>query len=245
MTELEAALKAHLASGAALLYPGHESPEEAAAARRVNDLVAAAPPVLCLLAEPWLGQIARQKRHWQILLHCASLHLYSRVLDDAVDEAHACYKKALLRVQPLFFDAVFRLGILAPGLLEEGRQLIGETTEAVLADDATPSALYWGAKNHHLLLIPLFLSGDAAFFRRARAALSASLALLQATDELEQGSCLEAGVYCRLVTEAMKESVHSVLAAGGWPSLGQRLCMESRRLLRMLQNPSPDHQEPS
>lgn len=231
MRDLFEHLRLNLQKQADGLYSADNVGENAK--KRITRLVEASPAVICFLAEPWLGA-GITVRQEQILMHCASLHLYSRVLDDAIDEGEACQKEALLRAQPLFWQAVYGLATLVPHLAEAGQALISETVRGVLANDASPAPCLWGEKNCHLLLIPLFLGDDADFFEQSRAHLRAALGLLQAWDELVQGSCRQTGAFCSLITDAMRDDV-PWLDAHGWKMLASRLCLESRHIINALQ----------
>ena len=135
-----------------------------------------APAFIALLAEPWL-HAGISDRERMLLIDCARIHLYARVLDDAIDEAAPIHRRNLLRAQPLFWEAVQRIGsLVAAPVAEKAVLLIGETVAAVQSDDHQPNPDCWGAKNHHLLLIPLLLSGDGPAYQQCRSGLSTLIA---------------------------------------------------------------------
>ena len=109
-----------------------------------------------------------------------------------------------------------------------------ETVEAVLTDDDAPAPKYWGRKNHHLLLVPLLLSNDAAAFAAAKEPLSDALCLLQAADELDQAATADADVFARLTLETQRRDAIPRLAELGWKSLAWHLCAVVRDMLRRL-----------
>lgn len=234
MMDLEAALASDLAGMAAQLYPYNLALAEQEAWRRITRLVKASPIILAMLAEPWLEELREPAgATYQKLLLCSRLHLYSRVLDDAVDEGLECQKQALLRVQPLFWDCVARLGELEPRLTKRASKVVTATITAVLDNDRCNSPSYWGAKNGHLLLIPLYLGCDVAFFETAWDRLLLCLAILQAGDEFRQGSFRDVGAFCQLVTCAMANV--GWLAEHGWPVLAKKICLDSEKLLNYLE----------
>ena len=234
MNEIGTALRHMLLHEANVLYPRPRPLVFQRAGARLDALADAAPPILCMLAEPWQETIARQPHAREILHCCALVHLYARILDDAVDENLPCHRLALLRAQPLYWRTVARLGQLSSLTADAGVQLVQETIEAVLEDDSMSSPKYWGAKNHHLLLVPLLLSGDAAAFSEARDFLSHALCLLQAADELDQGDTTDADIFLRLALETERRDMILHLAERGWKSLAWHLCTITRELLNRL-----------
>lgn len=216
------------------LYPCPRPPALQRAGARLDALASAAPALLCMLAEPWREAVAGQETAAEILRCCALVHLYARILDDAVDENLPCHRLALLRAQPLYWRAVSRLGRLSSLPPDEGERLVRETVEAVLTDDDAPAPEYWGRKNHHLLLVPLLLSNDAAAFAAAKEPLSDALCLLQAADELDQAATADADVFARLTLETQRRDVIPRLAELGWKSLAWHLCAVVRDMLRRL-----------
>ena len=131
------------------------------AERRLQAVAEHSPAFIALLAEPWLGSDATPQT-LRTLEHCARVHLYARILDDALDENLPIYRNNLLRAQALHWEAVQGLSACTPApLAQQAVQLIAETVAAVQVDNQQRTPLQWGAKNHHLLLSPLLLSGNS------------------------------------------------------------------------------------
>ena len=78
---------------------------------------------------------------------------------DAIDENLPIHRQNLLHVQPLYWHTFYSLGARYPDLNQHSQSLIIETVAAVAEDDKHANPNCWGAKNHHLLLAPLLLSG--------------------------------------------------------------------------------------
>lgn len=217
------------------LYETPDSAAEKMALARLLALANASPAILLMLAEPWSSSldikagVEREK-----LICCARLHLYSRVLDDAVDEGASWQKLALLRIQPLFFETVGRLASISPQLTAAATKIISSTIDAVIANDKKLSPDLWGQKNGHLLLIPLYLSENEEKFWSCRRHLLQALGLLQAWDEYQQGSLSEIKEYCRIITTAMSEV--NWLLENGWQLLAEKLCLEGKRLIGAMDN---------
>ncbi len=217
-----------------VIYPSPRSRISQRAGARLDALAEAAPPILCMLAEPWCEALAKQKRAKEILRCCALVHLYARILDDAVDENLPCHRQALIKAQPLYWRAVSRLGRLSSLPPDETERLIQETIDAVLADDSASMPEYWGRKNHHLLLIPLLLSDDVAVFEEAKGPLSDALCLLQAADELDQGDTTVAGAILHMIQETGHKDLLSFLAERGWKRFAWHLHAIACNLLNRL-----------
>ncbi|MGS3139920.1 hypothetical protein ACB316_17080 [Aeromonas sanarellii] len=204
------------------------------AVARLRALVDAAPAFLLLLAEPWLKDESEDLL--PTLLDCARVHLYARILDDALDESLLPHRIHLLRYQPIFWQTVAGLAVRFPHLQVQCTHLIGETVMAVEADDAGRAPRYWGRKNHHLLLLPLLLSGDDARYHHHRETLSTLISLSQACDEWWQGEL------CPAVTEAVLDIYPSwmeperllSLHRDGWCSASARIIREGQYLLEQI-----------
>jgi hypothetical protein len=204
--------------------------------RRLRDVAEYSPAFLALLGEPWMTSTDAAVS--DTLLQCAYLHLYARVLDDALDENLPVDRLHLLRIQPLFWRAVYGLGARYPALLNPSAALIGDTVLAISADDCAAAPRYWGSKNHHLLLAPLLLSGDDAAYRAVRPGLSSMIAMAQALDEMAQGAMLS-----RELAQAILDSLPAWLEADqvaaleryGWHGAAQRLLRDGRVLLQKLE----------
>lgn len=201
------------------------------ASPRLDALVDVAPGLFACLAEPWEPLNPREK---EIVAHCARLHLYSRALDDALDEGEPEQKTALLRAQPLLWRSIASLTALAPSLADACEKLIAETIEAVIANDREPDPALWGLKNHHLLLAPLILRGDEKGFADARGPLSSALTLLQACEEWIQGTNAPPEAYCEIIVGAADNI--EPLARLGFYGLASRARTEGRALLAAIES---------
>ena len=215
------------------------------AVHRLHEVAQHAPAFMCMLAEPWLAPAdadADAQAVARVLLPCARIHLYARALDDALDENLPHDRLHLLRMQPVFWRAVYALGSHAHDLADASAALILETVDAVARDDRLSMPDCWGAKNHHLLLAPLMLSADSAAYRAARPGLSAMIAVSQALDELRQGALLKpalAGRMLAMLPTWLDASAVAALARHGWSGAARRLLHDGRTLLQQLQQPSP------
>lgn len=207
------------------------------AAYRLDLVAEYSPAFICLLAEPWLRpDITVRQRN--LLIDCARIHLYARVLDDAIDEADPVYRLNLLRAQPLFWQSVQRIGAaVSDSVAQHAVALIDETVAAVLIDDLRRNPDCWGAKNHHLLLIPLLLSDDSSAYRDCRPGLSMLIALVQAGDEWRQGEFnserLQAD-FLTFLTACLDVGQLESLVRHGWQGAAERIVWNARQLLDSL-----------
>ena len=207
------------------------------AACRLEAVAEHSPAFICLLAEPWLRpDITGRQRN--LLIDCARIHLYARVLDDAIDEADPVHRQNLLRAQPLFWHSVQRIGsAVSESVAQQAVALIDETVAAVQIDDRQRNPDFWGAKNYHLLLIPLLLSGDSPAYRDCRTGLSTLIALVQAGDEWRQGEFdserLQADFFAFL-TACLDVGQLESLARHGWRGAAERIVWNARQLLESL-----------
>jgi hypothetical protein len=206
----------------------------------VNRLTAVAdyfPDFLALLAEPWLTEPVADEI-LVTLADCARVHLYARILDDALDENLPIHRLHLLRAQSLLWRACSALAARYPSFQSECSALIDETVDAVQGDDVALNPVRWGPKNHHLLLAPLLLSGNSAAYQACRPGLSALITLVQAGDEWRQGSLDTGPVRTDLLnafpvllnTQGLAE-----LKTHGWHGAADRIVWESRQLIGALQ----------
>lgn len=202
--------------------------KEYAAWLRLDNFCQAASIALPLLAEPWWKSM--DSTDLKIFYLCADMHLYARVLDDAIDEGEPSQEKALLAMQDIYWAAASALSRARPGLSPMARQLIRETTEAACAMLEEPAC--WARKNHHLLLIPLFLSAKRSFFEKHRQSLSLAIGVLQAEDEMRQGNVKNIALLCSYIERAAR--IVPRLAAAGWPLLGERMIQGCRGMLASL-----------
>jgi hypothetical protein len=185
-----------------------------------------------ILAEPLFGTVGEDVG--TTFLACARVHLYARVLDDALDENLPLDRRNLLRIQPLFWHAVHVLGAQYPGQAQAAAALIQTTVEAVERDAAAPRPAEWGRKNFHLLLLPLLLSGDSTAYRKALPGLDAVIALAQAHEEAEQGRLGTPGVRAALaacLTQWLEPDHVDALQRHGWGSAASRLVSDGAALL--------------
>lgn len=200
--------------------------------RRLLDLVDHAPAFMQILAEPLFGPGGEDVG--ATFLACARVHLYARVLDDALDDNLPLDRRNLLRIQPLFWHAVHMLGAQHPAQAQTAAALIHTTVEAVERDDAAARPAEWGRKNFHLLLLPLLLSGDSMAYREALPGLEAVIALAQAHEEAEQGRLNEPGVRAAVagcLTQWLEPDHVDALQRHGWGSAASRLISDGEALL--------------
>lgn len=207
------------------------------AGARLADVAEHSPVFIALLAEPWLGA-SMTTRTGQLLSNCARIHLYARILDDALDENLAVCRYNLLRAQPLFWEAVQSIGAaVSAQLAAEATRLIKETIGAVLADDLRPDPSCWAIKNHHLLLIPLLLSGNSPAYHACRPGLSGVIALVQAGDEWKQGTLVSATLRADLLnvlTVCLDSGQLETLKRHGWHGVAERIIWNARQLIDVL-----------
>lgn len=211
------------------------------AAQRLKAVAEHAPAFLAVLAEPWLdGPVSERTK--QLLLDCARIHLYARILDDALDEGLAVCRQNLLRAQPMFWQAVQRIGAnVSATVASEAEQLIYQTVSAVQHDDLWRDPQYWGPKNHHLLLVPLLLSDNNAAYQACRTGLSNLIALVQAGDEWKQGVLADATLHNRLldfVTQCLDTEQLATLSRLGWQGVAERIVWNADQLIGVLSEPS-------
>ena len=208
--------------------------------QRLKAVAEHAPALLAVLAEPWLdGPVS--ERTQQLLLDCARIHLYARVLDDALDEGLTVCRQNLLRAQPMFWQAVQRIGAnVSATVAGEAEQLIYQTVSAVQNDDLCRDPQYWGPKNHHLLLVPLLLSDNSEAYQACRSGLSNLIALVQAGDEWKQGVLADPTLRNRLlgfVTQCLDTEQLATLSRLGWQDAAKRIVWNADQLIGVLSEP--------
>ncbi len=236
---LAARLEASLRRDIAQLGDMPDSATGRRAGRRMLDVAVHAPAFLCLLAEPLLGADGKAPgaAAWATLEDCARVHLYARVLDDALDENLPLDRRNLLRIQPRFWRAVYGLGARHPACADAAAALIDDTVAAVAIDDAAATACEWGRKNAHLLLAPLLLSGDSAAYRAVAPGLMALLALVQAGEEVAQGGLAVAGMRSQLAAcleHWLEPAALEAMRRHGWRQAAARLLHDGEALLHIL-----------
>lgn len=211
------------------------------AALRLQEVAEHAPAFILLLAEPWLVN-GMDSMTEALLLDCARIHLYARVLDDAIDEGQPIHRQNLLRAQPMYWRAVQRIGShLNCEMAKQAEQLIAQTVTAVLQDDLEPDPANWGAKNHHLLLIPLLISGNSSAYQDCQPALSNLIALVQAGDEWKQGefeSLLLRSRMLDFLDECLASHHLENLKQSGWHRAAERLLWNASQLITVLSKQS-------
>lgn len=205
--------------------------------QRLQAVAEHSPAFMTLLAEPWLEPEMSESTRI-ILIHCARIHLYARILDDALDENLSIHRQNLLRAQPMFWAAVQGISAsVSKAVADEAVQLISETVAAVQIDDQHPNPLYWGAKNHHLLLIPLLLSGNSQNYQACRTELSTLIALVQAGDEWRQGELNHVQLHADFLiflTDFLNIEKLAALHQNGWYGAAERIVWNARQLLNEL-----------
>lgn len=211
------------------------------AGQRLKAVAEHAPVFIAMLAEPWLNCPVSERTR-QLLLDCARIHLYARILDDALDEGLAVCQQNLLRAQPMFWQTVQRIGAsIPPTVADEAEQLIQQTVSAVLSDDLRRDPKHWGAKNHHLLLVPLLLSENSAAYQTCRSGLSNLIALVQAGDEWKQGvltGALLRNQVLDFITQCLHPDQLADLRRLGWPCVAERIVWNADQLISVLSEPS-------
>lgn len=176
--------------------------------QRLTDVKENFPYFILFLIEPFFDYMNSQQK--QILKNSfleickigTRIHLYARILDDALDENLAIHRFNLLNYQSIYFNNLLNIGKIfttknfSAEIQIETSKLLDETIIAIQQDNIHFSLECLGKKNHHLLLIPLWLS--ALFdnvenndnfqkkYIKSRGNLSLFIAMSQASDEFAQ-----------------------------------------------------------
>ncbi len=237
MSDIIASLQQQLREDIGRIHVTDNNVASRHARARLADVAEHSPAFIALLAEPWLGEEMTSSSA-RLLRDCARIHLYARVLDDALDEDLTVCRFNLLRAQPLFWSAVQSIGAsVSEQVSIEATGLIEETIRAVLTDDQQPNPGNWACKNHHLLLIPLLLSNDSAAYRCCRTGLSSVIALVQAGDEWKQGVLqsdrLREGLL-DVITASLDPMQLEALHQHGWHGVAERIVWNARQLMDAL-----------
>ena len=231
------ALQDQLRADIAQIHMDDGSSTARSAERRLQAVAEHSPAFIALLAEPWLGSDVAPET-LVTLRYCARIHLYARLLDDALDENLPIHRHNLLRAQPLYWEAVQALGASTPKpVAQQAVQLITETVASVQIDDRQRTPLQWGAKNHHLLLAPLLLSGNDPAYQTCRAGLSTLIALVQAGDEWRQGEISVPSIhedFLSFLTASLDPAILNALSLHGWHGAVERIVWNARQLLNVL-----------
>ncbi len=192
--------------------------------RRQSDTVNCGVDLLVDITEPWWTD-----KDWQRAVSLVlELHLYARILDDAVDEGLLVHRQQALMAQEIVWKVATNIGSSWPNLLDESAALIKTTVIGAAQDNPTESGdEFWAKKNYHLLIAPLLLSGNDALFREFQDALSDGLFLLQAQEECDES----AGEAAR---EAILDWIDRWLAEGGWKGLEKAGWVDFSRYLKSI-----------
>lgn len=213
----------------ASLLPEVEGASAILAHRRLKAVADNSHFLFTWLAQPWWNDEVETT-----LIHCARIHLYARILDDALDENLPIHRVTMLRAQTLFWSSVGELAKIYPQLWQESTQLISETIHAVEQDDKNVLPNSWGAKNHHLLLIPLFLSNNNRVWKQNKKVLSDVIWLMQTGDELRQDVLKTKAMKLEVVHEIeriLSAKTPTILSEQGWHFMAERMLWESEQLL--------------
>lgn len=199
---------------------------------RQEQAVRAGIDLLMALTEPWRASSSRP----QVLSLILRLHLYARILDDAVDEGLPAHREKALLAQPLLWEVATSLGQHWPKRCAEATILIKETVQAAqLTEENTAINLQqqWAHKNHHLLIAPLLLVSDTDEFLCAKPLLSRALFLFQAREEQEQPHPPETSLLIiRSLDEWLAADDWRLLHEGGWTTLAKMLKNTALTLLQ-------------
>ena len=201
------------------------------ALKRLLALAESAPTILLMLAEPWIEAKGHDPNFKLLLQTVAKIHLYARILDDALDENLPCHREALLRYQPLFFEAVYWLGEMFPRKRQQATALISTTVLAVREDDRYSHPKYWGEKNHHLLLLPLLCTDNPDLSPQVFRSLSKALAILQARDEWDQATVSDREIILSFISGINQQQMAECLHQAGFNDLAWKALNEEQSLL--------------
>ncbi len=191
------------------------------------------------LAEPW----SDQELHGRVSELVLSLHLYARVLDDAIDECLPVNRRALLRAQPMLWQTAADITRLAPCRHELVLELVHQVVRAVERSDAEATVESWGGKNAHLLLAPALLAPSEEQFQLLRPALELSLSLVQAREEVAQGAAIRwmAVDASRCLLPSELEAREAELRGSGCHELAHRLREDAGLLMTLLERLRSSH----
>jgi len=202
-----------------------ESASEKLALNRINSSIKYGVPLLVDLIEPYW----KHDKAYQVTELCSYLHLYARVLDDAVDDALPVHRLNLLKIQPLFWNTVNQISLSFSEKSNGVSGLIQETIEAVIHEWQKCKIETWGTKNHHLLAAPLLLSSSISEFEQHKSYLSDFLFILQTKEEILQMRLENADHKMAMLNNIEKltsdEWIHA-LNRGGWKTLADRIPLE-------------------
>lgn len=184
--------------------------------QRQHAAVHAAFPVIERLIEPWNAHPQRET----ITRLTLSLHLYARILDDAIDEGLNIHRRMALRAQSIFAKSMVELTQCFDERAAGATSLIEETIAANDEVEATPEL--WGRKNHHLLIASWLAAPTSEEFDAIKPALSNYLLVLQAAEEMTQPQ-LDFSTRPRRIEATLTSLVEpgwiDTLYAGGWQAI--------------------------
>ncbi len=164
-------------------WPATPEDEQAKVAReRQRRALDAGVEAIQALTEPWATADGADAVRGATL----ELHLYARILDDAVDEGQAVHRAQALSAQTLLWRSCTSLAIANPRRRAAVERIIAETVEAAAPHPPAATVARWGRKNHHLLVAPALLAPTLADFDGHRDDLSWGLWALQVSSELRE-----------------------------------------------------------
>jgi|ETNmetMinimDraft_26_1059896.scaffolds.fasta_scaffold33986_1 hypothetical protein len=170
------------------------------------------------LTEPWDARGSADTVRGATL----ELHLYARILDDAIDEGGRVHRQQALMAQNLLWRSCTTLALASPGRRTAVEGIIAETVEAAAPHSAAGSVARWGKKNHHLLVAPALLAPASADFDGLRTELSWGIWALQVSSELREQLSPADIAAIRDVLTAHNHPAHiRALRDGGWSRLSE------------------------
>ncbi len=150
------------------------------------------------------------------------LHLYARILDDAVDEGGYVHRQQALFAQTLLWRSCTTLAQSRPARRAPVERIIAETVEAAAPHGSAGAVARWGKKNHHLLVAPALLAPEPGAFDAVRDDLSWGLWALQVSSELrEELSPADIDAIRAVLTEHPHPAHIRTLRDGGWSRLSE------------------------
>ena len=168
------------------------------------------------LTEPW----ARADGADDVRGATLELHLYARILDDAVDEGQAIHRQQALRAQTVLWRSCTTLAITNPSRRSALEGIIAVTVEAAAPHSAAGEVARWGKKNHHLLVAPALLAPTLEDYRQHATELSWGLWALQVSSELREPLSPANVTAMRDVLVGHPHPAHiDKLRKGGWDRL--------------------------
>lgn len=200
-------------------WPGAPADDVATLARERQRLALNAGVVAIQgLTQPWSSHEHADEVRGAAL----ELHLYARILDDAVDEGAAVHRAQALAAQTLLWRSCTSLALANPRRRAAVERIVAETVEAAAPHSPQDAVLRWGRKNHHLLVAPALLAPTLDDFDRHRTELSWGLWALQASSELRESLSRADITAMRETLTTLPHADHiATLEAGGWGQLSE------------------------